>query len=129
MDNSQSSSNLIAVQKAHLAAQHLAIASQKERRQSVMILAKAMKAQYNDILEANTIDLEMSREMAVSDVIADWLKLTPERLASAIAILHQLGKTTNSIQGLLKKSYQPEMAHSYSRAEPLGTIALSLIHI
>lgn len=124
MDNSGLSSNLIAVQRSHVAAQHLAIASQKERRQSVMILAKAMKAHFNDILEANTIDLEMSREMAVSDVISDWLKLTPERLVSAISILHQLGKTTSPIQKLLKKSYQPELAQSYSRAEPLGTIAL-----
>jgi len=54
-------------------------------------MAQALKRSFDDILEANTLDLEASREMAVPELILDWLKLTPERLQTTVDILQRLG--------------------------------------
>jgi len=35
------------------------------------------------------LDLEASREMAVPELILDWLKLTPERLQTTVDILQR----------------------------------------
>jgi glutamate-5-semialdehyde dehydrogenase len=124
MDSSSSNPTLITVRQARQASRKLALASTKVRSHSVILLAEAIEANFNNILEANTLDLEMSREMAVSELIADWLKLTPERLETTVSILQQLGKTTHSINRLINVPYQLESGQTYSQMKPLGTIAL-----
>ncbi|VEP14995.1 Gamma-glutamyl phosphate reductase 2 [Hyella patelloides LEGE 07179] len=124
MDSISSNPTLTAVRKARQASRKLALASAKIRRQSVMVLAEAIKANFNDILESNTLDLEMSREMAVSELTVDWLKLTPERLGTTVSILQQLAKTTDPTKRLINAPYQLEPGQTYSQLKPLGTIAL-----
>jgi glutamate-5-semialdehyde dehydrogenase len=124
MDSSSSNPTITAVRQARQASRKLALASAKVRCKSVILLAEAIEANFNNILEANTLDLEMSREMAVSELIADWLKLTPERLEATVSILRQLGKTTHSINRLINVPYQLESGQTYSQMKPLGTIAL-----
>lgn len=79
-----------AFQKTRQAAEQLTLVSALQRQEALTAMAVALLAQKDDILEANTLDLEASREMAVSDLILDWLKLTPERLQSAVNILERL---------------------------------------
>ena len=124
MDSSSSNSTLTAVKQARQASRKLALASAAVRRQSVMVLAETMEANFSAILEANTLDLEMSREMAVSELTADWLKLTPERLEATVSILNQLAKTTDPSRRLINAPYQLEYGQTYSQPKPLGTIAL-----
>ena len=111
------------VNQSHLAAAKLAQTSSSERKEAVMVLAKAMESSFDEILEANTLDLEMSREMAVPEVIVDWLKLTPERLETAVNILKQLAKTADPTTRLINAPYQLEPAQTYCQLVPLGTIA------
>ena len=86
--------------------------------------AQAFREATDDILEANTLDLEASLEMAVPELVIEWLKLTPERLNTAIATLEclaQLGAVTSSTH-----RRQPAIAptnHAYWLREPLGVIA------
>ena len=40
-------------------------------------MATRLEASQDSILEANTLDLEASLEMAVPELVVDWLKLTP----------------------------------------------------
>ena len=124
MDSISSNPTLNAARKARQASRKLALASAKIRRQSVQILARAIQDNFNDILESNTLDLEMSREMAVSEMTADWLKLTPERLEATVSILNQLAKTTDPTKRLVNAPYQIEPGQTYSQLKPLGTIAL-----
>ncbi len=112
------------VNQSHLAAAKLAQISSSERKKGVMVLAKAMESSFDAILEANTLDLEMSREMAVPEIIVDWLKLTPERLETAVNILKQLAKTADPTTRLINAPYQLEPAQTYCQLVPLGTIAL-----
>lgn len=122
----QSSSNevLNVVRESHQAATRLAQTSASKRRLGVSILAKAMASSFDEILEANTIDLEMSREMAISEPIADWIKLTPERLEMTVSILQQLSKSADPTRRLINAPYQLEPSQTYCQLIPLGTIAL-----
>jgi glutamate-5-semialdehyde dehydrogenase len=88
-------------------------------------MAKALLNRQNDILEANTLDLEASREMAVPDLMLEWLKLTPERLQTAGQILQRLAELTDPIQQVLNTpSYQVDQCQTYCQLMPLGVITL-----
>jgi glutamate-5-semialdehyde dehydrogenase len=88
-------------------------------------MAETLLKRQDDILEANTLDLEASREMAVPDLILDWLKLTPERLQIVGRALHRLSETSDPIQQVLNiPSYQVDQCQTYCQLMPLGVIAL-----
>jgi len=78
------------IYKSHTAALQLAQISTRDRDSMLLELAEAVKKHKNSILEANTLDLEASRDMAISELLLEWLKLTPERLNHAIECLKQL---------------------------------------
>ena len=122
----QSSSDrvLTIVRESHKAAIKLAQTSGAKRRQGILAIAKAMESSFDEILEANTIDLEMSREMAIAEPIADWLKLTPERLEMTVAILKRLSRASDPTRRLINSAYQLEPSQTYCQLVPLGTIAL-----
>ena len=58
-------------QQARRAALQLAIADVSLKRSALGAMATALSEAKDDILEANTLDLETSREMAVSELILD----------------------------------------------------------
>jgi glutamate-5-semialdehyde dehydrogenase len=95
-----------------------------DRSRGVKAMAKALKNTIDEILEANTLDLEMSREMAVPELIIDWLKLTPERLNNAIEILEHLGEISDPLERVINASYQLQLGQTYCQRKPLGVIAL-----
>ncbi|MEL7409709.1 MAG: aldehyde dehydrogenase family protein, partial [Cyanobacteria bacterium J06558_2] len=122
--DSSSNQMLTIVRDSHKAAIKLAQISGEKRRLGVIALAKAMESSFDEILEANTLDLELSREMAIADPIADWLKLTPERLEMTVSILKQLSTASDPNKRLINAPYQIESAQTYCQLIPLGTIAL-----
>ncbi|ELS01283.1 gamma-glutamyl phosphate reductase [Xenococcus sp. PCC 7305] len=121
-----SSSNLIltALQQTRGAAHQLAMASGSTRRRVIMLLAQMLETSFDQVLEANTLDLEISREMAVSELVVEWLKLTPERLEATVGLLKQLTQSADPTKKLIKATYQLEPCQTYSQLRPLGTIAL-----
>ncbi len=121
---SSSSQVLTIVRESNRAATKLAQTSAARRRLGVSILAEAMASNFDKILEANTLDLEMSREMAIADPIANWIKLTPERLEMTVSILNQLSKSADPTRRLINAPYQLEPSQTYCQLIPLGTIAL-----
>jgi glutamate-5-semialdehyde dehydrogenase len=111
------------VQRAHNAFLELRTTQSAVRSQGVAAMAKALEGAFNEILEANTLDLEMSREMAVPELIIDWLKLTPERLEAATNTLKRLARLSDPIGKLMNTPYQLEPSQTYCQLMPLGTIA------
>lgn len=122
--HSSSDQMLTIVRKSNQAAVQLAQVSGVNRRLGVLALAEAMESSFDEILEANTLDLEISREMAITEPIANWLKLTPERLEMTVAILQQLSKSADPTRRLINAPYQLEPSQTYCQLIPLGTIAL-----
>ncbi|MEN9869293.1 MAG: hypothetical protein RLZZ171_276 [Cyanobacteriota bacterium] len=115
---------LAIVQKSHKAAIKLAQISGSKRRLGILAIAEAIENSGDEILESNTIDLEMSREMAIAEPIADWLKLTPERLETTVAILKRLSQVADPTRRLINAPYQLEPSQTYCQLVPLGTITL-----
>ena len=106
------------------AASKLAQADPESQSQALEVMAQAMLQYQDDILEANTLDLEASREMAVPDLVLDWLKLTPERLQAVAKILQRLAALGDLSPQTLGLPFIKHSAPTYWQATPLGVVAL-----
>ncbi len=125
VDTFNTSPALVAtVRSAYRSAMRLGITKGVERSCAVQQMAQALKQSFDDILEANTLDLEASREMAVPEIILDWLKLTPERLQTTVEILQRLGEVSDPLRRIRHADYQLEDSQTYCQLMPLGVIAL-----
>jgi len=114
----------IAVAKhAYQASLKLGITKGIDRSRAIFAMAQSLRGSFDDILDANTLDLEASREMAVPDLVLDWLKLTPERLQTTVDILQRLGELADPIRRVRNADYQLEDSQTYSQLMPLGVIA------
>ena len=111
------------VKTAYQASWQLATTKGEQRSYGIASMSQALEEGFEEILEANTLDLETSREMAVSDIIIDWLRLTPERLHRTINILRRLEELPDPLQKLRNAPYQLEPFQTYCQPMPLGTIA------
>jgi glutamate-5-semialdehyde dehydrogenase len=108
--------------RAHQASLKLGITKGTERSLAVLAMAQSLERSFDDILEANTLDLEASREMAVPELILDWLKLTPSRLENTVKVLLKLWEIPDPLREIKSLSYQQEDCQSYSQLIPLGVI-------
>jgi glutamate-5-semialdehyde dehydrogenase len=115
---------ITAVNRAYRASLVLGTTKGVDRSRGVQAMAQALQKSFDDILEANTLDLEASREMAVPELILEWLKLTPERLQVAIGILQRIGELSDPIRRVMNASYQLDHSQTYCQLMPLGVIAL-----
>jgi glutamate-5-semialdehyde dehydrogenase len=104
------------VYQSHAASTFLASVNFEERNRILLEIAEAVKQHRNQILEANTLDLEASREMAIPDIVLEWLKLTPERLQNAIDCVKQLAALPDPLS---TGNFNPD---GYRRV-PLGAMA------
>lgn len=102
----------------------LATAKGSDRSKAIQAMAVALKEATADILEANTLDLESSREMAVPELIVEWLKLTPERLQNAIQLLQRLAQIADPTLRAIDSPYHFDRSITYCQRMPLGVIAL-----
>jgi glutamate-5-semialdehyde dehydrogenase len=112
------------IQSAYSASLQLSTSQGNSRSQAVLAMAKALKAQQNELLEANTLDLETSREMAVPEILLDWLKLTPERIHNTVQLLQRLSELPDPIGQVMEANFQVDQCQTYSQRMPLGVIAL-----
>lgn len=101
----------------------LSVTSPADRSQLIAAIADAIAQRRDDILEANTLDLEISREMAVPDLLVDWLKLTPERLQSATQLLEQLSHAPDPLFTTERVAESVVACEAYGIRKALGTIA------
>lgn len=113
----------MAVRHSYQASLQLAGTKGTDRSRAVQAMARALDCHQDDILEANTLDLEASREMAVPELVLEWLKLTPERLQITIRALESLADLPDPIRRVINATYQPDRAQTYCQLMPLGVIA------
>lgn len=123
MENASANPRLASIlDQSVRAGRYLALASSKQREQAIASMATALRSAFHDILEANTLDLEASRELGITDLLLEWLKLTPERLQRYIDLLSRLGELS-PIYGRIDLGSQVGDGHSCSQVKPLGTVA------
>jgi glutamate-5-semialdehyde dehydrogenase len=115
---------VVAVRMAYDASLTLASMNGVKRSRAVQAMAQALRSRQDDLLEANTLDLEMSREMAISDLLLEWLKLTPERIHTTVNLLNRLSELPDPIGRVMTANFQVDQCQTYSQLMPLGVIAL-----
>lgn len=114
-----------AVEQVRQASHDLVAAGSETQSQLLEAIATAIEADLDDILEANTLDLEASLDMAVPERVLDWLKLTPERLQTTAKILRRLAYLGDP-RGLFRpaSSRMSKAVLGYGQMVPLGVVAL-----
>jgi len=95
-----------------------------QRSQCVQSMSKLLKSNSQEILEANTLDLESSRETAATELILEWLKLTPERIDSTVEILERIAELPDPLAQVMNATYQVNPAQTYCQRMSLGVVAL-----
>lgn len=123
-DSTSTQASISAARRAYQASLELAGVKGTVRAAALQAMARELKARQNDILEANTLDLEASREMAIPELIVEWLKLTPERVQTTVQIIQRLGEMPDPIGKVTSASYQADHCQVYCQQIPLGVIAL-----
>lgn len=114
---------VMSARRAHCASLKLGTTKGVDRSRAVLSMAQSLTRSFDDILEANTLDLEASREMALPDLMLEWLKLTPKRLEMTVEILQRLGELSDPLRRVRHADYQLEDSQTYSQLMPLGVIA------
>ena len=120
---SSSSTALAQIASGYRASRLLSNLSGEKRNQALQAMATALRVNFAMILEENTLDLEYSREMAVSDLVLDWLKLTPERLEVAIAALDRLAALPDPLAQIYHSPQPASLGQVYQQPQPLGLVA------
>jgi glutamate-5-semialdehyde dehydrogenase len=113
-----------AVAGAHEASLILSQVPGSDRNHALKAMAEALERHQHDILEANTLDLEANRETGISELLGEWLKLTPQRLETTIQILQRLSELPDPIGRVVSASYQLEQCQTYYQSIPLGVVGL-----
>ncbi|MEB3230089.1 MAG: aldehyde dehydrogenase family protein [Leptolyngbyaceae bacterium] len=113
------------VQQAQQSSQVLLDIGAKGREQLLRQLASLIAQYKDDILDANTLDLEASREMAVPSLMLDWLRLTPERVQAVSQLLEALAHQPDPLQQVSTVGFPNVRTQRYhSQGMPLGVIGL-----
>lgn len=112
------------LQRAHRAAQVLSQYSGSERSLALKAMATALRDAQDEILEANTLDLEACQDMAVPELIKEWLRLTPERLDESADMLEHLAHIADPLKRVMATTYGEDQNQTYVQPMPLGVIAL-----
>lgn len=112
-----------ALYQVRQAARHLVETGVANQSRLLEVMATELEKNQDQVLEANTLDLEASLEMAVPELVLDWLKLTPERIQATARILRRLsslGDPRVLAQQPLRRMNQS--ATGYGQVVPLGVI-------
>jgi glutamate-5-semialdehyde dehydrogenase len=112
-----------AIELATTAAQQLSQCSSPQRTAALQAMAQQLREQQDAILEANTLDLETSREMAISPRLLEWLKLTPERLQKIVDDLLTLSRLPDPVGRIVATSKTSIHGQTFTELLPLGVIA------
>lgn len=123
IENSQSETQNLPL-CARQGALKLAKSKASDRCAALKAMANAIQRHQNDILEANTLDLEASRMASAREPMLDWLKLTPARLETTVEILQQLANLPDPIGRIINPANGRENGHTYFQRIPVGAIAL-----
>jgi len=97
--------------------------TKQQRNQAIEAMVVGLDHAFDQILEANTLDLLEAREMARPELVTNWLKLTPERLRHTVEILKMIAKLNDPLdRRIYRLQQQHNLPQSYCRATPLGVI-------
>ena len=110
--------------KANNASKSLSHASSKSKNQALQLIAEHIKKDKNDILKANSIDIESAKENNVSEALLDRLLLNESRINDMIKGLDNIILLNDPIGSEIKK-WTPKNGINMSQIRvPIGVIGI-----
>jgi len=101
----------------------MALAETQTKNAALLAMAEELLAGVEDILAANTLDLEAARG-TVSDVMLDRLALSPERIAGMAEGVRQVADLPDPVGQVLRRVERPNGLVIQRTAVPMGVIAI-----
>ena len=102
----------------------LSLSDNKQRNNALNETAKLLKANINQILEANKIDIENSQKKSMSNSFIDRLSLDKKRIYSIIDGLIDISKLEDPLNKVLSTWDRPNGLNISKISVPLGVIGI-----
>ncbi|WP_138492914.1 glutamate-5-semialdehyde dehydrogenase [Paenibacillus pinistramenti] len=114
-------------EKAALAAAYapqLAWLTTEQKNRALLAAADALITGTEEILKANSEDLERGRQNGTSASLLDRLALTPERIAGMAEGLRQIAELPDPVGEVLETLDRPNGLHIVKKRVPIGVIGI-----
>ncbi len=111
------------LQKAKAARRDISAADTQTKNRALLAMAGALERRGQEILSANTLDLEAARG-TISDVMLDRLALSSDRIAGMAAGLREVAELPDPVGAVLSRVERPNGLIIEKTAVPMGVIAI-----
>ena len=110
--------------KARAAAAELACASSERKAAALIAAADAVWRRRNEILDANTLDLDAGAQKNLTPAMLDRLRLDDNRLRGIVDALRQIAEQKDPVGRILAEWDRPNGLHIQRVATPLGVVGV-----
>ncbi len=110
--------------QAKEASSQLAISSAEQRNRALLVMAHALMAKQDEILEANAADMSAARTKGTGEGLLDRLELTPARIKSMSEALKELALLADPIGEVVEGRTLPNGIELRQVRVPLGVVAM-----
>jgi glutamate-5-semialdehyde dehydrogenase len=109
---------------ARHAAGELAASSNAQRNDALKLIAKALRTSANDILMANSLDVQVATDAGLSHAMLDRLRLDDDRVEALATAVASVASLPDSIGTILAQWQQPNGLKFQRVSVPLGVIGI-----
>lgn len=102
----------------------LASSSGKQRREALEGMARNLRSQAEQIIEANRQDLEEGKKAGLSEAMLDRLGLDEERIGKMADSIEQIALASNPVGQIIDGWTLPDGVVIHKRRVPLGVVAI-----
>jgi glutamate-5-semialdehyde dehydrogenase len=110
--------------KARAAAAELAFAGSERKSAALISAAEAIWRRRDEILDANTLDLDAGAAKGLTPAMLDRLKLDESRLRGIVDALRQIAEQKDPVGRVLAEWDRPNGLHIQRVATPLGVVGV-----
>jgi glutamate-5-semialdehyde dehydrogenase len=111
-------------QDAKQASVAVAALNSKTKDKTLLVLAELLRANQDDILEANKLDMAYGEDADLSSAMMDRLLLTPERIESIAQAVEHIASLPDPVGLITKSDVRPNGLRISKQRIPLGVIAM-----
>ncbi|MCV6623550.1 MAG: glutamate-5-semialdehyde dehydrogenase [Cellvibrionaceae bacterium] len=111
-------------QQARAASRELLLADSGQKNQALLAIAAELKAQQEQILQANDTDLQLGRESGLEDALLDRLAITEAGIDQMVEGLQQVAALPDPCGEISDMSYRPSGIQVGKMRVPLGVVGI-----
>jgi len=111
-------------QQARRAARTLARANSGEKNAALQAMADAIRAQRDNLLNANQLDMDAGRKNGLDDALLDRLELNDERIEGMAVGIEQIAALPDPVGEVSDMKYRPSGIQVGKMRVPLGVIGI-----